>query len=681
MAMYDDDNFGGIFPTRTGVPTGSANERKMLDSIGGSDGFRTQQKTNSDGSVTMLRTRNGMPEFSRSGGEQVGEKYIELDYSLRFLEDDNAMTYNFDMLNTPLVGDKTLYIEQRPRDTPAGDVNYRASNTKLVTTDGLLETDYQLTLQKAIIQPDAGAARTAKFTSAAPVTAWFADDDIIRGPTGVHALVRKAKIVNMLVNGRPANLYLQPPPYETPAGEGLCVLDQIRKLGDPWHGLVRGNTLTLPNGSTRPADRLIDRPGMLDGILYPLIPYGVVPAETSDAADVAAGRTWLNYGLLAGFCLYEQSIAVWGASWVYIAPDNSTWRVQYTHSFETGVWGLNLRFYPLRRTFLTVDKGGGLVQTIFAPISPSSSAYRNGVLYDIDSKGKNAVLFNDFGANRGASLINIQGIPPAATATNTLLCDASAAPSPYVMSSYLGIETIQKNTWNYRSFEVDMRPTYVEPAELRGPPIITHGPWVTYIQDVLDDMNPDPAPEDFLPPPWSNLPEGYGGWEWVLQSREEASRVQYEDIMGYCFDSNDNLVEVNKVEGYDTHRILDYTGGGIIGVPCVYFFRVKMGSSTFASIEWDYNGISLATVQPNAYGYVFIYGVGRISLNVVRYTNRVYGMSILKIGAAMTNWLPPVSPDGASPYVADIIATFKPYATYHPIKQELVWETNPVQFV
>jgi len=66
MAFYDDDNFGEIFPRRTGVPTGSANERKMLDVIGGSEGFRTQQKTNLDGSITMLRTRNGMPEFSRS---------------------------------------------------------------------------------------------------------------------------------------------------------------------------------------------------------------------------------------------------------------------------------------------------------------------------------------------------------------------------------------------------------------------------------------------------------------------------------------------------------------------------------------------------------------------------------------------------------------------------------------
>ena len=86
-------------------------------------------------------------------------------------------------------------------------------------------------------------------------------------------------------------------------------------------------------------------------------------------------------------------------------------------------------------------------------------------------------------------------------------------------------------------------------------------------------------------------------------------------------------------------------------------------------------------MQPNAYGYVFIYGVGRISLNVERYTNKVYGMSILKIGETLTNWLPPVSPDGASIYVADIISAFKPFATYHPITQQLVWETGFVNFV
>lgn len=85
MAMYDDDNFGGIFPTRTGTPTGSANERKMLDSIGGSDGFRTQQKTNSDGSVTMLRTRDGMPEFSRTPIAAGGGK--KLNFRCRMMSD------------------------------------------------------------------------------------------------------------------------------------------------------------------------------------------------------------------------------------------------------------------------------------------------------------------------------------------------------------------------------------------------------------------------------------------------------------------------------------------------------------------------------------------------------------------------------------------------------------------
>ena len=85
MAMYDDDNFGGIFPTRTGTPTGSANERKMLDSIGGSEGFRTQQKTNSDGSVTMLRTRDGMPEFSRTPLTTRGGK--KLNFRCRMMSD------------------------------------------------------------------------------------------------------------------------------------------------------------------------------------------------------------------------------------------------------------------------------------------------------------------------------------------------------------------------------------------------------------------------------------------------------------------------------------------------------------------------------------------------------------------------------------------------------------------
>jgi len=62
--MFNDKKFGCLFPTRTGGATGTANERKMLDAISGSEGFRTRMQTAADGSVTMLRTRNGRPEFT-----------------------------------------------------------------------------------------------------------------------------------------------------------------------------------------------------------------------------------------------------------------------------------------------------------------------------------------------------------------------------------------------------------------------------------------------------------------------------------------------------------------------------------------------------------------------------------------------------------------------------------------
>ena len=61
---FDDKKFGTIFPVRDGVSTGAANERRMLDSIGGSDSFRTRIQNNADGSTTMLRTKNGMPQFT-----------------------------------------------------------------------------------------------------------------------------------------------------------------------------------------------------------------------------------------------------------------------------------------------------------------------------------------------------------------------------------------------------------------------------------------------------------------------------------------------------------------------------------------------------------------------------------------------------------------------------------------
>lgn len=600
--------------------------------------------------------------------EEVGT-YVEVDYALRVLETDNSMTYHYDMLNTPLDGNMRLYLQPRPRETTAGDANYYASAVKLTTTDGLLKTDYQLTLQEAMIRPASGADRVAGF-GAAPVTDWFADFDLIRGPTGVHALVKKPRKVDMLVDGTPETLTLKPPPYTKPAGNGLCVLDEILKLGDPWHGLIQGGTVRLPGGKTRP----VARPGIGTGVVYPLIPYGVTPAATADAADVAAGRTWLNYGLLAGACLYEQSITTGAPSWVYIAPDNSTWRVLCVASTLLGVQTLTLSFYPLRKMFLTTDKWGGLAQTLQVQINPTTSAYGFGTLYDLDSKGANAVLFNDFGVNRGASLINIQGIPPAATATNTLLCDGSPAGNVYSMSKRV-ISSFRKKTWLYQTLLFN---------EVTGESIF--GPETEYTQDQLI---PDPAPPDFLPPlpqqdfPWSL--QWRIGWKETKQGGSSSTEV----ISGYAFDSADNLQEVlcasviiyasteKPVAGYEyafrPPSVVTGDGGS-------YTTCTKIGGVTGDPVEWTFDGVSLATAAPNAYG-PFIVGGSNVTVETIRYSNRVYGLRVTIPGEYQYHHRPPMSPDGQSIYVADIVSAGKPFATYHPITQQLVWETGFVNFV
>lgn len=67
MAAFQDDDIGVVFPTRFGTPSGSANERVMLEEVDGAGGIRTRLRAHVDGSVTMLRTHDGMPRFVRDG--------------------------------------------------------------------------------------------------------------------------------------------------------------------------------------------------------------------------------------------------------------------------------------------------------------------------------------------------------------------------------------------------------------------------------------------------------------------------------------------------------------------------------------------------------------------------------------------------------------------------------------
>ncbi len=59
--MSDDDK--KPLPTRDGRAMGHSIESRMLSSVGGPDGIRTQVRSHGDGSTTILKTRAGMPTF------------------------------------------------------------------------------------------------------------------------------------------------------------------------------------------------------------------------------------------------------------------------------------------------------------------------------------------------------------------------------------------------------------------------------------------------------------------------------------------------------------------------------------------------------------------------------------------------------------------------------------------
>lgn len=61
---------GGINTTRNGATIGVEGERKMADEHG-NYGFRTEMRNNPDGSVTMLRTRDGWNEFTTTGNNSL----------------------------------------------------------------------------------------------------------------------------------------------------------------------------------------------------------------------------------------------------------------------------------------------------------------------------------------------------------------------------------------------------------------------------------------------------------------------------------------------------------------------------------------------------------------------------------------------------------------------------------
>lgn len=230
------------------------------------------------------------------------------------------------------------------------------------------------------------------------------------------------------------------------AGE-LFLLDEIAKAGDPWHGLYRAATgkIHTPHGVDVP---LRGVPPEMEGSCYKVAIPGT-PAATNTAADATAGRTWLNYAIVAGYNNRLYGKPMFGP--VYIDDNNRPWRVVVspwvTWSGLTGTLHLELAFLPLF--------GGTVQQTIaktltFTALSADSPVTQSR-LEDVAENGRRFMVshvgFPASGsyARRCMALgeVALNGVPPAVTATFTKIADEAGS---YV-ESFTSAITTQVSGW------------------------------------------------------------------------------------------------------------------------------------------------------------------------------------------------------------------------------------------
>jgi hypothetical protein len=126
--------------------------------------------------------------------------------------------------------------------------------------------------------------------------------------------------------------------------------DRINFFGQPFHGLWKAGSITLPNAETKafsasPANGscvLIKVPGQAE----------VTRSVEDIAADEEAGREWRNYGLISGG-RFGDSGALWlsnAAIVLYIDSTKKRWLVRFNYNVSTSG-----KFYMRVRRFGHID--------------------------------------------------------------------------------------------------------------------------------------------------------------------------------------------------------------------------------------------------------------------------------------------------------------------------------------
>lgn len=185
-------------------------------------------------------------------------------------------------------------------------------------------------------------------------------------------------------------------------------LSRVVKFGDTSHGLYSAATGEI----TTPDDVQIPCPGAqplgADAFVVRVPGTPPVPAVSPEeaAADAAAGRVWLDYGIISGFNrrLYGAELAAAGTTlqtaWIYIDDAGGRWLVR---AYCLDFWTMRLTF----RRFGHVEHGqpvGEVVQTVdiahvLNNVSPAiepliqAYGYKYRAVVDAISTGGQRVMF------------------------------------------------------------------------------------------------------------------------------------------------------------------------------------------------------------------------------------------------------------------------------------------------
>lgn len=139
--------------------------------------------------------------------------------------------------------------------------------------------------------------------------------------------------------------------------------------GHPFHGVVSGGVLPLPNGTNKvypqPGGQTADQYGSARALIVPGVPE-VERSPEQQAADTAAGYTWRNVATLSG-----GRNQLWGQplnGWIYVDPAGERWLVRFPAGWDNTEHSLSA---PLNLTFRLSRFGvmGGEAEDYDYPVS------------------------------------------------------------------------------------------------------------------------------------------------------------------------------------------------------------------------------------------------------------------------------------------------------------------------